>query len=89
MKLYTKYQRPGPSDFRQEDYQISKAWAFRFQTRRFLKVFSIRVYVKQVGPRAGPLLTLELSFEQLGRGPLDKATKYQSPGPSGFRQEDF
>ena len=78
MKLCIKYQRPGPSAFRQEDfslygsmlnkqpparghflpqsynmnnfgrgpqneatYQISKTWAFWFQTRRFFK-FSVK-----------------------------------------------
>ena len=29
-------------------YQISKAWAFCFQTRRFLMFFPMWVYVKQV-----------------------------------------
>ena len=36
-------------------YQISKAWAFWFHIRRFLKVFSIQVYVKHV-VMAGPFL---------------------------------
>ena len=31
-------------------YQISKAWAFYFQTRRFLKFFPIWVYVKKIDP---------------------------------------
>ena len=43
-------------------YLISKAWAFCFQTRRFLTLFPIWVYVKQVPPSAGPFLT---NFEQL------------------------
>ena len=38
-------------------YQISKAWAFCFQTRRFLKFYPIWVYVKQETPGAGPFLT--------------------------------
>ena len=38
-------------------YQILKAWAFSFKTRRFLKFFHIWVYVKQVTPRAEPFLT--------------------------------
>ena len=38
-------------------YQISKAWAFCFKTRRFLKFFPIWVYVKQVTHGAGPFLT--------------------------------
>ena len=36
-------------------YQISKAWAFCFQTRRFLKFFPTRVYVKQVTPWHRPI----------------------------------
>ena len=36
-------------------YQISKTRAFWFQMR-FLKVFSIQVYLKHVGLRAGPFL---------------------------------
>ena len=35
-------------------YQTSKAWAFCFQTRKFLKFFPVWVYVKQVTPGAGP-----------------------------------
>ena len=38
-------------------YQISKAWAFCFQTRRFLMFFPIWVYVKQVTPGTGTFLT--------------------------------
>ena len=38
-------------------YHLSKAWAFCFQTRRFLKFFSIWVQVKQVTPGAGPFFT--------------------------------
>ena len=38
-------------------YQISKAWAFCFQTRRFLKFSPIWIYVKQVTPGAGPFFT--------------------------------
>ena len=38
-------------------YQILKAWAFCFQTRRFLKFFPTWVYVKQVTPGVGPFLT--------------------------------
>ena len=41
MKLHTKYQKPGPSSFRQV----------------FFKIFSTFIYVKQVTPDAGPLLT--------------------------------
>ena len=37
--------------------QIPNAWAFWFQTRKFLKVYPIVVYVKTSGPRAEPLLT--------------------------------
>ena len=44
-------------------YQISKALAFEYQTRRFLNVFSIQVYVKQMSPRAGPFFT-GLYFEE-------------------------
>ena len=96
MKLYIKYQRPGPSGYNQEDfkgfpyirpykhvvpgrghfwpkgynlnnlgrglldeatYQISKTWAFWFQSRRFLKVFLMLVYLKHVCPWAGPIFT--------------------------------
>ena len=41
MKLHTKYQRPGPSSFRQEE---------------FYSFFPVRVYVKHVTLRAGPFL---------------------------------
>ena len=44
-------------------YQISKALAFCFQTRRFLKFFPIRVYVEHLTPGAGPFLTPGLQFE--------------------------
>ena len=37
-------------------YQISKTWAFWFQSRRFLKVFPMLVYVKYVDPWAGIFL---------------------------------
>ena len=37
-------------------YQISNAQAFSFQIRRFFKIFSIKGYVKYVGPGAGPFL---------------------------------
>ena len=36
-------------------YQISKAQTFQFQIPRFLKVFSIKVYVKHVDPKVGSL----------------------------------
>ena len=37
-------------------YQISKTWAFWFQSRRFLNVFPMLVYVKHAGPWARPFL---------------------------------
>ena len=52
-------------------YPISKAWAFCFQTRRFLKFFPIWVYVKQVTPGAGPFLTPGYNLNNFGRGPLE------------------
>ena len=69
-------------------YQISKAWAFCFQTRRFLKFFPILVYLKQVTPITGPFLTLGIKSERLWLR-MKLHTKYQRPGPSGFREEDF
>ena len=39
-------------------------WPFWFQSRRFLKVFPMLVYVKHVGPWAGPFLNQGLQFEQ-------------------------
>ena len=36
--------------------QISKTWPFWFQSDRFLNVFPMLVYVKHVGPWAGPFL---------------------------------
>ena len=45
-------------------YEISKTWAFWFQSRRFLKVFPMLVYVKHVGPWAGPFLVQGLQFEK-------------------------
>ena len=38
-------------------YQISKAWALCFKTRRFFKFFPIWIYEKQVAQGAGPFLT--------------------------------
>ena len=37
-------------------YKLSKTWAFWFQSRILLKVFLMLVYVKHVGPWAGPIL---------------------------------
>ena len=44
----------GPLD--EATYQISKTWTFWFQSRRFLKVFPMLVYVENVGPWVGPFL---------------------------------
>ena len=44
----------GPLD--EAMYQITKTPAFWFQIRRFLKVFSIEVYVKHVSPRTWTIL---------------------------------
>ena len=38
-------------------YQISKTWAFWFQTRRFLKIFPYKGLCKTCDPRMGPILT--------------------------------
>ena len=44
--------------------QISKTWALWFQSRRFLKGFPMLVYVKIVGPWAGPFLAQWPQFKQ-------------------------
>ena len=54
-------------------YQISKARAFWFQTRRFLKVFSIQAYVKHVSPGVGHFWPQGNYLNNLGRGPLHEA----------------
>ena len=58
MKLFTKYQKPGPSSFR----------------RRFLKFFPICVYVKQVAPGKRHFLPQGYNLRNLGSGPLDEVT---------------
>ena len=55
-------------------HQISKAWAFCFQTKRFLKFFPVWLYVKEVTPGAGPFLPQGYNLNNFGRGPLDEAT---------------
>ena len=56
-----------------KQYEISKARAFWFQIKRFLKVFSIYVYFKHVGPGAGPFLSQGNNLNNLGRGPQSEA----------------
>ena len=71
MKLYIKYQRPGPSGFSQEDFK---------------RDFPMLVYVKHVGPWVGPFLDKGYNLNILGRSPLDEVT-YQRPGHSGFSED--
>ena len=61
----------GPAD--KATYQISKTWAFWFQTGRFLKVFPIWFYVKHVNPGAGPFLPQGYNFNNFGISLLGKA----------------
>ena len=71
-------------------YQISKTWAFWFQTRRFLNVFPIKVYVKHVTLGRGHFWPQGYNFNNLGRGPLDKAVYLISKAWAFcFKQEDF
>ena len=50
--------------------QIPKTWAFWFQSRRLFKGFPY-VYVKHVGPWAGPFLAPGLYFNKLAKHHLD------------------
>ena len=71
-------------------YQISKAQAFWFQIRRFLKVFSL-YDCKTCGPQGRAIFgPRAITWNNLVRGPLGElCIKYQRYGPSAFRQEDF
>ena len=54
----------GKSPLDEVTYQISKTWAIWFQSKRFLKVLPMLVYVKHVGPRAGPFVAQGLQLKQ-------------------------
>ena len=56
------------------EYQISKTLAFWLQSRRFLKVFPMLVYVKHVGSGRGQLWPQGYNLNKLARGLLDEAT---------------
>ena len=64
----------GPQD--EAMYQISKIWAFCFQTSKFFKFFPIWVYVKQVKwpPAQGHFWPQCYNLITFGTGPLDEAT---------------
>ena len=69
----------GPPDNATCTYDISKAWAFYFQTRRVLKFFPTCISVKQVNNGAGPFLTPEgYNLNNLGKSLLDEATYQMS-----------
>ena len=71
-------------------YQLSKAWAFCFQTKRFYS-FSLYGLCKTTDPRHRAIFDLRaiILTNLIEVHQMKLHIKYQRPGPSGFRKEDF